>query len=296
MKRFSLYTIAIGLFAMTGSAFAADMPLLTKAPPPPVWSWTGFYVGGNVGYSWASNSTTMTNTTTTSLTRIDDADTPNPIFTPLGTTVGPAATGSGNLGLPGWLGGIQGGYNWQINSLVLGLEGDIQANGESGSTTLCDTAGCPIGSGIGTETLKMPWFGTLRVRVGYTPAARWLVYATGGLAVAEIKDSLTEGPVGGGAGGTSINLDTTRAGYAVGGGVETAITDHWSLKLEYLYMNFGTVSGTGTGSPATTTTGNCAFCAPPRILESITTQTTTGISTRVSDNIVRVGVNYRFGP
>ena len=137
----------------------------------------------------------------------------------------------------------------------------------------------------------MPWFGTLRARFGFTPSRRWLVYGTGGLAFAEIKDSLTEGPVGGGAGGLTASANTTRAGFAVGGGVEAALTNRWSLKLEYLYMGFGTLGLAGAGAPVTTTTFN-----GPRIETIATSTTTSTLSTRVSDNVVRVGLNYHWGP
>ena len=294
MKKFFVCTIALGTIAMAGSAVAADMTMPLKAPPAPLpaWSWTGFYAGGNVGYGWASDPTTLTDTTTTSLTRVDDADTPTPVFIPLGSTSASVA-GSGNIDPNGWLAGLQAGYNWQSNSIVYGLEGDIQISGQRGSITICDTVGCPIGSGSAADSLKMPWFGTLRARLGFTPSPRWLVYGTGGLAVAEIKDSVAEGPVGGGA-GTAWSTDMTRAGFAVGGGVEAAITDHWSIKVEYLYMGFGTVSGGGTGAAVTTTTGTCPFCAPPRIVEQLTTQTASATSTRIDDNVVRVGLNYHF--
>jgi outer membrane immunogenic protein len=293
MKKLLLCSIALGTIATARLAVAADMPL--KAPPPPVWSWAGFYAGANVGYGWASDPTSLTDTTTTTLTRVDDADTPAPVFIPLGSTAASAA-GSGNLDPRGWLGGIQGGYNWQSNALVYGLEGDIQISGQQGSVTICDTAGCPVGSGSASDSFKMPWFGTLRGRIGFTPSPRWLVYGTGGLAVAEIKDSVTEGPVGGGAGGVAFGTDTTRAGFAVGAGVETALTDRWSVKVEYLYMGFGTIGGAGTGAAVTTTTGTCAFCAPPRIVENITTQTSSATSTRVDDNVIRIGLNYHFAP
>lgn len=293
MKKLLLCGIAAGAIAITSSALAADMPL--KAPPLPVWSWAGFYAGVNVGYGWASDPTTLTDSTSTTLTRVDDADTPTPIFIPLGTTTASAA-GSGNIDPEGWLGGIQGGYNWQSRSLVFGIEGDIQASGQKGSVTICDTAGCPAGSGSANDSFKMPWFGTLRARIGFTPSPRWLVYGTGGLAVAEIKDSVAEGPVGGGATGIGFSTDTTRAGFAVGGGVEAALTNRWSLKVEYLFMGFGNVGGAGTGAAVTTTTGACGFCAPPRIVENITTQTSSTTSTRVDDNVIRVGLNYHFAP
>ena len=292
MRKLLLCGIALGTMATANIAAAADM--LLKAPPLPSWSWAGFYAGVNVGYGWASDPTTLTDTTTTTLTRVDDADTPTPIFIPLGTTTA-SAVGSGNIDPRGWLGGIQGGYNWQSRSMVWGIESDIQASGQRGSITICDTVGCPVGSGTASDSLSMPWFGTLRARFGFTPSPRWLVYGTGGLAVAEIKDSVMEGPVGGGA-GTASSINTTRAGFAVGGGVEAALTERWSLKIEYLYMGFGTVGLAGTGAAVTTTTGACGFCAPPRIVENITTQTSSATSTRVDDNVVRVGLNYHFGP
>ena len=292
MKKLFLCAAALGVTAMASSAMAADLPL--KAPPPEVWNWTGFYAGVNVGYGWASDPTTLTDTTSTTLTRVNDADT-TPIFIPLGTTTA-AAAGSGNINPRGWVGGIQGGYNWQSNAFVYGLEGDFQISGQSGTATICDTPGCPLGSGIATDSFKMPWFGTLRGRIGFTPSPTWLLYATGGLAVAEIQTSVTEGPVGGGAGGTFFGTSTTRAGFAIGGGVETALAPRWTLKVEYLYMGFGNVGGTGTGAAVTTTTGACAFCAPPRIVENITTQVSSATSTRVDDSIVRVGLNYRLAP
>jgi outer membrane immunogenic protein len=290
MKRLLLAVIAFGSMMAAGSAMAADMPL--KAPPLPVWSWAGFYAGGNLGYGWASDSSTLTDSTATTLTRCDDCDTPTPVLTPLGTTT-TAAAGSANVDPNGVVGGLQAGYNWQNNSLVYGLEADIQASGQNGSTTICDTAGCPAGTGSATQNIKLPWFGTVRARLGFTPSQRWLVYATGGLAVAEIQDSISEGPVGG-ATGLNANVDTTRAGFAVGGGVETALTDRWSLKVEYLFMGFGTVSLGGTGAAVTTTSGTCGFCRPPRIEEIITTQTTSTVSTRIDDNVIRVGINYHF--
>jgi outer membrane immunogenic protein len=278
MKKY-LIGIAAAFALGTTPVLAADMPL--KAPPLPVWSWAGFY---------ASDPTTLTDTTTTSSTTSHDADVPDPTFVANPTTMATAAS-TGNIDPKGWLGGIQGGYNWQSNSLVYGLEGDIQASGQEGSTTICDTAGCPVGSGTASDSFKMPWFGTLRARVGLTPSPRWLVYGTGGLAVAEINESLTEGPIGGGAGGVSVSTNTTRAGFAVGGGVEAALTDRWSLKVEYLYMGFGNVGLAGIGSSVTTTTFN-----GPRIETITTTTTTSAASTRVDDNVVRVGLNYHFAP
>jgi outer membrane immunogenic protein len=288
MKKLVASTAFLAAFAAVSPASAADMAL-KAAPATPVWSWAGPYLGANVGYGWASDPSTLTDTTTTTRTREDDADTPTPIFTPLGTATAVAA-GSGRVRPNGALGGFQAGYNLQSNSFVYGLEGDIQITGQRGTATLCDTAGCPAGSGIATENVKLPWFGTFRGRLGFTPSSSWLVYATGGLAVAEVKESLSGGVVGGAPGLFGANTNTTRAGFAVGGGVETAIAAHWSVKVEYLYMGFGSVNLSGTGAPVTVTTG----ITPPRILLITTTTLGGAVSTRISDNVVRVGLNYHF--
>lgn len=290
MKNQLRAAIAFVAMLVAGSAMAADMPL--KAPPLPVWSWAGFYAGGNLGYGWASDPSTLSDSTTTTLVRCSDCDTPAPVLTPLGTTT-TTGVGSANVDPNGVIGGLQIGYNWQNNSLVYGLEADIQASGQNGSVSICDTAGCPAGTGLATQNLKLPWFGTLRARLGFTPSPRWLVYATGGLAVAEIQDGITEGPIGGAA-GLSANVDTTRAGFAVGGGVEAALSDRWSVKVEYLFMDYGTVNVAGTGAAVTTTNTTCGFCFPPRIVELVTTQTNSSVSTRIDDNVIRVGVNYHF--
>jgi outer membrane immunogenic protein len=290
MKKLLASTAVLVAFAAISPASAADMALKAVPAAAPAWSWAGPYIGGNVGYGWASDPSTLTGTTTTTQVRESDADTPTPTFTPLGTTTAVAAA-SGRVRPDGAVGGFQAGYNLQSNSFVYGLEGDIQISGQRGTNTLCITAGCPAGSGIATESVKLPWFGTFRGRIGFTPSPTWLVYATGGLAVTEVKEALSGGVVGGTPASLfGANMNTTRAGFAVGGGVETAIAAHWSLKVEYLYMGFGSVNIAGTGAPVTVTTG----IAPPRILLLTTTTLAGAVSTRISDNVVRVGVNYHF--
>jgi outer membrane immunogenic protein len=132
-------------------ASAADMPLpyeppsVVYAPVPQVFSWSGFYLGGNAGWGWTNASGTFTS-----------------------TTGGGTFSGSGN----GFLGGAQAGYNWQTGPFVIGAEADFQGTTASGSVNA--TTGPTISS-----TEKTPWFGTLRGRVGYA-ADRVLFYATGG--------------------------------------------------------------------------------------------------------------------
>jgi outer membrane immunogenic protein len=173
---------ALLIAAPLSTAGAADMPL--KAPPPAavVWSWTGGYVGGNVGYSWG------------------DWDS-NDIG---GTAIFPAPTGLGTTASPnvqGWLGGFQAGYNYQVSpQWVVGVEGDFDWTGERASDGasasasfltpppligVCDAHPPCITTLTGTtaNNWKLPWFATLRGRLGLIEGQSWLLYGTGGLAI-----------------------------------------------------------------------------------------------------------------
>jgi outer membrane immunogenic protein len=117
-------------FAVSGLAFAADMAVKmpVKAPPPPapVYSWTGWYVGGNVGAIWSEAATSVSN-----LAAFAPAAGGSYLFPVNYPTI--AAVGTNNLTNTGFLGGIQAGYNWQISSLVLGAEADFSGTTASGT-------------------------------------------------------------------------------------------------------------------------------------------------------------------
>jgi outer membrane immunogenic protein len=256
---------AVSTIALTQIAAAADLPVnapVYKAPPAvaaPLW--TGFYAGVNVGYSWGRSSTdgTLTRATT-------------------GALIG---TGSGDIDLNGIIGGGQIGYNWQITNWVLGVEADIQGSGQKGSlSAVC--VGCGDGPSNITTTLdqKLTWFGTVRGRLGVTVTPTILAYATGGLAYGEVTtDATISGPTAIGPGSSTFSASTTQAGWTIGGGVEGIIARNWTAKIEYLYMDLGTVSG----GPYTTP-----------ILGANRAPVSASFSSRVTDNIVRVGVNYKF--
>lgn len=219
---------AAALAVMSQVAVAADMPARSApraAPmysPAPVFSWTGFYVGANAGYGWAN----------TSVTNIG----------------GIAVTGSSNLN--GFLGGAQIGYNWQgASPLVLGIEADFQGTGQNRT----DTA---LGISLKQE---LPWFGTVRGRVGYA-FDRAMIYATGGLAFVDYKMTLSGF-------GLTASSDTSKAGWTAGAGVEWMFAPQWSTKFEYLYIDTGNTSATLFGVPFTG---------------------------RAKDSIGRVGLNYHF--
>lgn len=274
-----LAAAVVGAIAGIGAASGADLPVkapYVKAPVAMIYDWTGFYVGANLGWSFGRSRTDY--------------------------VVAGLPFGSTSQNMDGILGGLQAGYNLQTGRGVFGLEADIQATAQKGDSNLIDfipgtpgtpaipcifqdgpntpcipgtgipaVPGIPAITGLINHQNKLPWFGTFRGRIGFTPTERWLVYATGGLAYGEVEtvDSLTIG-------GTSavLSTNTIRWGWSVGAGVEAAIADHWTAKLEYLYIDLGNVTDTLVG------------IAP-----------ITPIATRshVTDNIVRVGVNYRWG-
>lgn len=159
-----------------------------------MFDWTGLYAGLNAGYAFGG----------------DDEVGVNPGFGEVG-----------QLELNGVFGGAQAGYNWQMDQIVLGVEGDIQLSGISDDD---DNGGFDMSN-------DNAFFGTLRGRAGFA-FDQALIYATGGLAIGSF-DYDVEGP------GVDLQDDFTSVGYALGAGVEYAFDESWSMKLEYLYANFG---------------------------------------------------------
>jgi outer membrane immunogenic protein len=266
MKKHFLLGVAFAALVAASPAIAADMPVkapIYKAPVVDPWNWTGFYVGGNVGYSWGRSAT--------------DATFSAP---PLATQ-----SRSSSFSMDGWLGGLQIGANWQNNNFVWGVEADIQAAGQKGDTnfscvaSLCTNSTFVItGTGVVSSTYsqKLDWFGTARLRGGFTVTPTILAYATGGLAWGHIK---TDGTLSGVAAGSFVSApfsdSTTKLGWTIGAGLEGRISGNWTAKIEYLYMDLGHVD----------TTATLLTNVPPL---------TANFSSKITDNILRVGMNYKF--
>ena len=197
-------------------AFAADMAVKAPPPPPPapVYSWTGWYVGVNIGYSVSDNRSTLTSFV-------------NPV-------IGLDNAESYKISPDGILGGVQLGYNWQAGSFLFGVEGDIQATGQKDSVCVLQ---CTIdGTVRATIDQKLPWLATVRGRLGLV-VDRSLLYFTGGGAFGQVKTSITE--VDGAAFVTTVSESKTKSGWTVGGGIESALTGNWTAKIEYLYVDLG---------------------------------------------------------
>jgi outer membrane immunogenic protein len=168
---------------------------------------------------------------------------------------------------------------------VWGFEADIQGTDEKGSRDLtCPTGVCTPPFGViavfpgpavpTTLTQKIDWFGTVRARGGILVTPQVLLYATGGLAYGAVNSSETIG-----VGGFGFSNTDTRVGYTVGAGIEGAIGGNWTARLEYLYVDLGHVSGTF-GTTLTALGGGVI---------------TTSYNSHITDNILRAGVNYKFG-
>ncbi|MCX7320753.1 MAG: outer membrane beta-barrel protein [Hyphomicrobiales bacterium] len=272
-------TLLVGLGSAAASA--ADLtprPYTKAAPLAAVYNWTGFYIGGNAGYSWGRASTDgdLTGTQNVSVFR-----TAGPTLVSSVNSVLAAAPLSGRANVDGFVGGGQIGYNWQAGQFLYGLEADIQGSNERGSADICAAPGCP--PALATTNHKLEWFGTVRGRVGVLPMDRLLLYVTGGLAYGEVSSSVTAQPV---------TWSATKAGWTVGAGGEYALDNNWTVKLEYLYMDLGNV-GNSSGSGTTVTN---ALNTPQTAFNTVTTTTFTGSGgTSFTDHILRAGINYRFG-
>ena len=250
MKKLLLATSALVVLGI-GAASAADLrarPSYAPAPPPPpVYSWTGLYWGVNIGYSWGEAKNEAT----------------------LQLAPGVFGTASSSRKVDGVIGGFQSGYNYQFGTWVLGLETDFQASGQKGSEVFQIAGGVPP-TFLNTEH-KLKWFGTSRTRLGVLWTPSTLVYGTAGVAYGDVTEDAT---ITRGAQSASFSFKDWKAGWTAGGGIETAMGNGWSAKLEYLYVDLGktesTIATPGLGTLATETR-------------------------RFTDNIVRVGFNYKWG-
>ena len=277
------------------TVLAADLPL--KAPvmaPVVVYNWTGFYIGGNVGYSWGRNNVDIVGSSTTTTRTREFRTAGQNLISDTTVVTGPTAfagTG-GSTNVDGIIGGGQIGYNWQFDrSWVFGLEADIQGSGEKGDFAVCaGVLGCSV---VGTANYKLNWFGTVRGRLGVLPTDRVLLYVTGGLAYGEVESNHALGFVGFPT--AAFGTKQTKAGYTVGGGIEGALGGNWTAKAEYLFMDLGSFGG-GTGAFASSTSVN--FPDTPvtgfnRLIDTTTAGTAT-VNNKFRDHIFRVGLNYRF--
>jgi outer membrane immunogenic protein len=179
----------------------------------PAFNWSGFYVGGHLGWGAMQNSYLGISSFTASTPWLDYSE-------------GDRFSRSGN----GVIGGIQLGYNWQVaRNVVVGVEASLSGSGMS------HWFRSPVGIEDDEYRTTLPLFGSLTGRVGFA-ADRVLVYAKGGLAIGQVRLSLEDfaPPVVGG-----FRQSSTRVGWTIGAGIEYALAPRWTLGLEYNYADYG---------------------------------------------------------
>ena len=139
---------------------------------------------------------------------------------------------------------FEAGYNWQPSNFLFGLEGDIKSFHLHGSANFGPVV---YHGGAGTFTLisnaSTDWLATARGRLGYA-AGTWLFYATGGFAFTDLHGNFSFAETAFG-GSEAASLSSSKTGYTVGGGVEASLSRQWSVKAEYLFVDFGKVSAFG---------------------------------------------------
>jgi outer membrane immunogenic protein len=255
--------------------------MAVKAPPSapaPVDSWTGWYVGGNVGASFGNVKT-------------DYNAAPVTVFV-AGTPITGFAR-SDTVYPSGFIGGGQIGYNWQLSPVwVVGLEADIQGAMEKDSNSFTNLFDFPIGppgnvtgSAVTSYQTKIDWFGTVRPRVGYVWAnGAVMTYVTGGLAYGKVDLEGTTLVSGTAPGGIQFSIaqafghSHVNTGWTVGSGTEGRLSiPGWTYKLEYLYVDLGSLDDTSAVAIASGASGG---------------QTHT--HAHFTDNIFRAGLNYQF--
>jgi outer membrane immunogenic protein len=258
-RRVLLSTVAAT--ALAASALAADLPSRRPppqmyVPPPPIFTWSGFYVGVNAGAAFRADNNNGFNN---AVFAFGGAAPFIPGF--LGTT-------NNNTSNLHFIGGGQAGFNWQINQFVLGVEADGQALGRSNNNAF---------GGFGNNGgSSVSFLGTARARLGVA-FDRFLVYGTGGLAYGNTGwPNTVFGLNGAGAPALFTNFGSSsniRLGYVAGAGVEYAFTRNFTAKVEYLYTDLGRTTRTYFDP---TTGGGFAF------------------SNRERNHIIRAGLNYKF--
>jgi outer membrane immunogenic protein len=271
MRKLVFAGVTLAALGVVQPAAAANLPVGPYKAEPlivPVYDWTGFYVGLNGGYSRGNSSNTYTLTG----------------FTPV----------TSSTHMNGGVFGGQIGYNWQPNrNFVVGLEADLQGTWQNGTDNPpgTNTSTCVAGIPLCTTTTntvgvdeKLRWFGTVRGRLGFVPWDHVMLYVTGGAAFGEVEwNATTTNAVTTTLSGTTIASTTainsatatsTHAGWTVGGGSEWVLSGGWTGKLEYLFVDLGTIGNTFTGGGVI-----------PTVVEA----------SHVRDNIIRIGLNYRFG-
>ncbi len=238
------------------------LPVPTASPSLPSFTWTGFYVGGQIGYGWGDNDGSVS----------------------WATAQGQSGQSNLGSGAQGVIGGAHLGYNQQFDHWVLGLEGSVDGATLSKNVLVLAPSivgqtltGNPAVGGTVTGTVESGIQGSVRARAGYA-FGRFLPYVTGGVAIgsfytdAQVFGTDLDGVTNFAASGAN---SATRVGWTLGAGVEYAVNNHWSLRAEYRYTDFG----------------HLAISTDPSAVDAVF-----AVDRHLEQNQLQVGFSYKFGP
>jgi outer membrane immunogenic protein len=262
MKLLGLGVVLAALYS--APVFSAGLTL----PGDPSVVWTGPYVGVTAGGQW-----------TDADIHLNTVNGPGALYSPTDIP-GLNAVGSPNLSDSNGIFGGKVGYDYQWNSFVFGIEGDMSwfRFDKSAVTTGNPFAFFSTGAADFNTKVSTSWLATIRPRIGYS-WNQFLFYGTGGLALSSIKFSdsyFAHTPLGAGNDYETSSSSSTKIGWAVGAGIDYAITSNVIVSLEYLHIDLGSTEASGgvtSGNPNTATFN---------------------FSTKLQSDMARIGVKYKF--
>jgi outer membrane immunogenic protein len=256
-----LLLASVGAIALTGSAaLAAEPPPPPPPPPPPLFTWTGAYVGVQIGGAWGAGNLRESG------------------FDPFTRTFFNSTVGGTPSGV---IGGAHVGYLYQINQWVLGIEGSVDGTSLS-KTTVAVFPNVFGGGGLAVKSsTSFDVQGSIRGKIGFA-WDRLLIYGTGGVAFGGFNTNFSLISGGGVTPGGIVvppffannSFSNTRVGWTAGGGLQYAVTNNWWVFAEYRFSDFGTLR-------------NGAF---PNLPSGVFFNG----NRRVQDNQVQGGISYKF--
>jgi outer membrane immunogenic protein len=277
MRRLVMSLTAAGLsIGLAAAASAADLgrpapaPVYTKAPLVEPATWTGWYAGLNAGGDWGASDGS------TSMACPGGGGCIGP---PVSTAIN-ALGSSQSLHTSGFTGGVQGGYNWQSGIWVVGFETEFDYFRSAGSNSATRPSPALGDTHTLSKSVSTDWLLTARPRVGVA-SGNWLVYGTGGLAVTQLKANWSfHNSLQNDVDIENAAVSAAKAGWTVGAGVETALAGRWTVGLEYLFVDFGSISASSTLVPQP---------GGPGSVKNVFSH-----ATDLTTNIVRARINKQF--
>jgi outer membrane immunogenic protein len=208
------------LTVMNPTVNAADLPTKASAYNAPLagaFSWTGCYIGGNLGGAWSRETASALSTTNT--------QTPVTVSQNASSLIGGVNAGCNYQFDPHWVVGVEGDWSW--TKLRAGATApNLRADGS------------PVGSGGSSFSSDTQWLASIRGRIGWVAMPNTLVYLTGGGALAKVDYAAVDAFADGCPNCVTTSFSHTKTGYVLGGGADYALTHNWIVRAEYLYYHF----------------------------------------------------------